>query len=127
MGPLETLQQRISGFAGYATSDARRLADEQVRAYVGERLAALPSERMDALAAEDRERYDRVLLRCEFLNQQAFAQLDRTCTQKQLDALAADDVRLVEAAERLASGDLPQVLKEMESAFDDRDAAMTAP
>jgi hypothetical protein len=72
VGALENIRARIGDFAGYDDDDRRRLADEQIRAYVGERLAALPAVDVDTLPAQERARYDRVLLRAEFLNQQAF-------------------------------------------------------
>ncbi len=78
MDALSQIKALISDFAGYAGDEQRRLADEQIRAYVGERLAALPGAHLDALGPDQRARYDRVLLLCEFMNQAALDALKKT-------------------------------------------------
>lgn len=127
MGALDTIRARIGDFAGYDDDDRRRLADEQIRAYVGERLAALPAVDVDTLPAEERARYDRVLLRAEFLNQHAFRSFEDDATPERIAALLAADEQLVEAAKELEQVQGPVldgVLERLEQAFDRRDAAM---
>jgi hypothetical protein len=113
----EQMQSVIGGFAGYQDEEHRRISDEQIRAFVGERLVALPAATVDALSGDDLARYERLLMRCEFVNQLAFTRFKDASAQEWLDAVAAADLRLVSAAQ---TGDLAQI----ESAFDRRDAAM---
>lgn len=124
MPVYDGIKSRIANFAGYDTEEGRRLADEQIRAYVGERLAAIP---LDGLDAATREAYDRALLRCEFLNQQAFVAFESCATPAQIDAVIGRDVRLLDAADRLADdGELDTRIADIDRAFLDRDAAMSA-
>ena len=105
----------------------RRVSDEQIRAFVGEQLAELPVD-VDALAAEERARYDRLLLRCEFINQASFREFDHRSTPERIAALQAADAELTAAARELEHAQhdtLGEILKRIEEAFDKRDAAMT--
>jgi hypothetical protein len=63
--PIE-VRSAIPGYAGHGDVAARRLSDQQVRAWVGERLAAL-RERLplDGATAE----FDDAILHCEFGDQ----------------------------------------------------------
>jgi hypothetical protein len=125
---LENIRSRIGDFAGYDTETSRRIADEQVRAFVGERLAALPAVEIDALPAGERAVYDRVLLRAEFMNQIAFRAFEERPVNKRIAALLQADDELIAAANELAraEGDvLDGILQRLERAFDRRDAAMT--
>lgn len=113
----------------YREEENRRIADERIRAYVGERLAEIPSDRLEGLSAEQRERYDRLLLRCEFLNQAAFHTFLRDPTAEAKTALASADEQLKSAADALVDGSraIDQVFNDIEAAFDNRDAAMQHP
>jgi hypothetical protein len=115
MENLETIRSAIGNFAGYESEDARRIADEQIRAFVGERLAALPADTLEALSATDRAAYDRILLRCEFINQGAFADFEHDPTPERIAALLAADAELITSIQ-----DFPR----LEAAFDKRDAVM---
>jgi hypothetical protein len=111
----------------YREEEDRRLADERIRAYVGERLAQLPPERVEMLAPEQRERYDRLLMRSEFLNQAAFHAFLRDPAPEAKAALALADEQLKAAADELAangSSAIEVALQKIEAAFDQRDAAM---
>jgi hypothetical protein len=95
----ELIQVRtaIPGYAGFDDVSARRLSDQQVRAWVGERLAAL-SERLplgDAASA-----FDDALLHCEFGDQRVIKALDdsRFATPELAARLEAEDGRLLTAA-----------------------------
>lgn len=121
-------RRRRSVVVGYEEQQQRRESDEQIRAFVGERLAELPAADVDAFSPEERGRYDRVLLRCEFLNQQSFRVFDLEPTPERLAAVQNADAELKAAAEGLAGangGEIDQALKRIEEAFDKRDAAMT--
>lgn len=111
------IQSVIGSFAGYKDEEHRRTSDEQIRAFVGERLVALPAATVDALSGDERTRYERLLMRCEFVNQLAFARFKDAAADEWISAVAAADLRLISAAQ---TGDLAQI----ESAFDRRDAAM---
>lgn len=111
----EFLRERIPHYAGLNDAQARRLADEQVRAYAGERLAALRDG--GALSDGDRERLERLLMRAEFANQRAFRGFDELPTPEQIDAVCQADAELVKAVD--ASD-----FSALEAAFDRRDEAM---
>lgn len=127
MDALERIRSFIDGFAGYAEAEHRRISDEQIRAFVGEVLADLPAVEIDALAAEERACYDRVLLRCEFINQDVFRTFDSDPTPQRVEATLIADVAVVEAAQALCGIEtvsLNGVLVQLSQAFDRRDAAM---
>ena len=129
MGVLEQIKDRIGSFAGYQTGEGRRLADEQIRAFVGERLSALPAESLDALGVDDRSLYDRALLRCEFLNQAVFAGFEAEPTPVRIEALLDADARLLDAAGKLPQApaqELPALFAAIEAALGQRESAMKA-
>lgn len=127
MEALERIRSIISGFAGYDEAPQRRLSDEQIRGFVGEVLAELPAVEIDALTAEERSCYDRVLLRCEFVNYDVFRVFDGDPTPERVLATLIADVDVIEmacvlreAAEQRPNG----TLGALSEAFDKRDAAM---
>jgi hypothetical protein len=112
----------------YQDEHQLRVADERIRALVGERLAELPAVEVDSLTPEERARYDRVLMRCEFANQIALHEFEKHITPERIAALQKADQELASAAkdlESVRSGVLDGVLKRIEDLFDRRDAAMT--
>lgn len=102
MESLERIGSFIRGFAGYGDAGRRRVSEEQVRAFVGEMLAELPALDIDNMSPDERSCYDRVLLRCEFVNQDAFRIFDSHPTPQRIDATLSADVDIVEAAGALA-------------------------
>jgi len=127
MEALERIRSFIEGFAGYEAAEQRRLSDEQIRAFVGEVLAQLPAVEIDNLPEGERSCYDRVLLRCECINQEVFRIFDSDPTQERITATLIADVKVVEAATALRevkSVTLNGVLVQLSEAFDLRDAAM---
>lgn len=127
MDALERIRSIIDGFAGYAEPGPRRLSDEQIRAFVGEVLAQLPAVEIDGLAAAERAYYDRVLLRCEFINYDVFRIFDGDPTAARIEATLAADLEVVEAAAALremTGVTLDGVIVRLSDAFDKRDAAM---
>jgi len=117
MGALESIRSEIVDFAGYGSEAQRRKADEQVRAFVGQVLAEVPDADVDALAPAERDTYDRVLLRCEFMNQQAFAKFEYDATDRQIAAVSDADAALLRAAQT-------KDLAALQEALDRRDSAM---
>jgi len=124
MSSLDEIRAEIPDFPGCEGEMECRTSDEQVRSYVGERLAALPP---DALSPEDKTLYDNVLFRCEFMNQDAFRIFDEDRNEKRIETVLAADAALVAAAKMLdASGaKTGDALKAISEAFDRRDAAMS--
>jgi hypothetical protein len=75
----------VPGYAGHADAAARRLSDQQVRAFVGEILTDL----QDRLPVGDsRERYETLLMRCEFADQHVIRAIEEDRFAK-ADAVAA--------------------------------------
>ena len=114
---LERIRSDISDFAGYDNEEQRRLADEQIRAFVGEALASMADGDVEALGPGLREIYDRMLLRSEFMNQQAFARFAQDATMEKIAAVMAADAALIEAIKAMD-------LAMLDRAFDARDDAM---
>lgn len=127
MDASEVLKEKLPGFAGYAQMEQRRLTDGEVRAYLGERLAAI-SVRL-APAGSTAERLDALILRTEFTNQIAFRGYENaTLDPGRTEAIASTDLATVELADR-ADGVfnvdmLPSYLDAAEAALNARDRAM---
>ena len=87
----------IPGYAGHADAAARRRSDQQVRAWVGERLAAL-RDRLPLDGATDA--FDDAILHCEFGDQGVIKALEgsRFGDPEPAAAVAAEDARLLAAA-----------------------------
>src|SRR5436305_9737446 len=98
MSALEVIRADIPDFPGCEGEMECRLSDEQVRSYVGERLAALDAGQ---LAAEEKQLYDRVLYRSEFMNQEAFRIFDENRDEKRIAAVLDADAALIAAAKTL--------------------------
>jgi hypothetical protein len=116
----------VPGYAGHADARARRLSDQQVRAWVGEMLAELRG-RLPADGPADR--LDALMMRCEFSDPHVIhAVEDERFGQPELvELVEACDRRLIEAARngRTAdAADLGALLDGLERAFDERAAAI---
>jgi hypothetical protein len=113
-------------FSNYETEEQRGIGDEQVRAFVGERLAELPAVEIDSLSVEQRALYDRVLLRCEFANQLAVAKFSHHATPQSIAKTHEADMEIIAAAREInvQHATLDDTLKRLEEAFDKRDKAM---
>jgi hypothetical protein len=126
MDALEALRAKISGFPGFEDPQARRLSDEEVRAYLGEALAALGEGlNPDGPVAE---RYGATLVRAEFMNQAAFHIFETACLDDaQTAAMATADLAAVELADRANSVDaesLGAYLDAVNAALDGRERIM---
>jgi len=118
----------IPGYAGHADTHARRLADQQVRAWVGERLAAL-RERLPLDGAT--EVFDDVIFHCEFGDQHVIKALEdaRFGEAAPSAALEAADDRLLVAAasaDTIDGAGLPAFLAGLRDAFAQRTATIVA-
>jgi hypothetical protein len=122
MNAIEEIRADIPDFPGCEGEEECRLSDEQVRSYVGERLAALP---LDQLSEADKSLYENVLFRCEFMNQEAFRVFDEDRSEGRINAVLQADAALIAAAKKLdPSGPPRDALEAINDAFDYRDAAM---
>jgi hypothetical protein len=104
------------------------LSDQQVRAFVGEILTDL----QDRLPVDDaRERYDTLLMRCEFADQHVIRAIEEDRFAKPDAAAAVEeyDRKLAaagEACRTVDAGGLASCLDALEHAFADRVAGIEA-
>ena len=100
MTDLEVLTSRVPGYAGYADDDSRHEVDKQMRAFLGEALAAA----RDRVKPEGAiaERLDGLLMRCEFSDQRVIRAADHARFEDALVRRIHElDRRLLECADRL--------------------------
>ena len=127
---LADIRTRVPDFAGYADESTRRLADEQIRAIVGEALALLHFNHEEYFnTPEVTDIYDRLILRCEFTNHQVFKEFEyETLGDEKKLAIARADEALIDTALRAQSVTADQLagyLGDLEKGFDERDAVLT--
>jgi hypothetical protein len=118
----------VPGYAGHADARARRLSDQQVRAWVGEMLANL-RERVPADGYS--ERLEALLMQCEFSDQHVIKAIeDDRFAQPELVELVEDcDRKLIAAANpgpKTAPDGVPALLEALETAFKERSEAIEA-
>ena len=100
MTDLESLRQRIAGYADYANADSRHQVDKQIRAYLGEALSEA-RERLKPVEALV-ERIDGLILRCEFSDQRVIKAADHArFDQALIDRVHELDREIVECADRI--------------------------
>ena len=100
MTDLESLRQRIAGYADYANADSRHQVDKQIRAYLGEALSEA-RERLKPVEALV-ERIDGLILRCEFSDQRVIKAADHARFDRALiDRVHEVDREIVESADRI--------------------------
>jgi hypothetical protein len=116
MTDLEYLESRIPGYADYADDSARHEVDKQIRAYLGESLAAARDRLNPAGALLDR--LDGLLLRCEFSDQRVIRAADHARFGEVLvDRVHQLDREIVECADRSrAAGSLDELATELDTA-----------
>jgi hypothetical protein len=128
MASMEALRAKIPQFPGYGEENARRIADELIRSYLGEALALLDERHPEYFANHDH--YEALLLRTSFMNQAAFkafeyAAIDGDLEQKLVD----EDMAVVEVADKASTIDasgLDAYLDQIAAALDRRDKTMVA-
>ncbi len=113
-------------FSRYETEEQRGIADEQLRAFVGERLVELPSVELENLTGDVRAVYDHVLLRCEFANEEVIKKFGHFATPRAIEQTQAVDREIIAAASDLGNNSAPldETLRRLEEAFEKRDKAM---
>ncbi|PZR58350.1 MAG: hypothetical protein DLM50_04365 [Candidatus Meridianibacter frigidus] len=124
------IKGRIADFAGYGDAPSRRASDEQVRAVLGEALALLRARHGEYFTAEDSALYDDLILQCAFMNQQVFKDFEYAALDDARKAEVAQcDRNLVDLAGRAGSvgaDSLAGYLKELKTAFEQRDSVLTS-
>lgn len=122
MSALDDIKAEIPDFPGCEGEEECRRSDEEVRSYVGERLAALGGN----VPAEQKDVYEALLLRCEFMNQEAFKIFDEDRSEQRIAAVLDADAAVIKAAKPLdKSANLGETLAAIRDALDRRDAAMS--
>jgi hypothetical protein len=127
---LVDIRTKVPDFAGYQDEVTRRLADEQIRAIVGEALALTHEKHNDYFDdGEATEIYDRLILRCEFTNQAVFKFFEyEQLSGEQRTAIArADNALIAKAleAQTVSKEQLVEYLHQLEAAFETREKALT--
>jgi len=126
MDALTKIRAKINDFPGYGSETDIARSDEETRAYVGERLAAL-RERLGADAVA--QTLDPLIQRSAFANQQILASLERPDIHPGSEiAIDEADLVLLDLADTAASVDseqVPEYAAKVTAAFDARDAALT--
>jgi len=127
MEHLQILGAKIAGFPGYADEDARRRSDELVRSYLGEALATL-ADRLRPLDGTVETRLGDLVMRSAFTNQEAYESYEERARESPgFDAMAAADVRTIEAADAAPSVEaagMAAYLDRVSQVLDARDAVM---
>jgi hypothetical protein len=128
MNDLEALRDRIPSYAGYADETSRHLADQQIRAWAGERLAKL-DVRLALSKSDLAAKYERMLFACEFGDPALLLTLEkREFDEAELSEVYRIDRAIVEAALNLESAELPavsEILDQLATLFKDRVAVIS--
>ena len=125
MDDLEALRAEIPGYAGYSDAEARHLVDKQLRAWVGERLAALEG-RLGLSSGPLASAYEHLISECEFSDPHVMRELEERKFDDSDQALIYRlDRRLMETADRAPTIDAQaaaEYLSELEHLFSSRSA-----
>ena len=125
---VSVLRALLPAYAGHDSVAARRLSDQQVRAFAGETLVGV----QDRVPLGDLQtRFDALVIRCEFGDQHVILALENG------DFAAPEAVALVEGCDRVLveaaarggtvdAGGLETFIGDVERALDARVAAVTA-
>ncbi len=122
------LRAVIPDYAGYHDLDAQRLADRQVRAFLGESLIELRDwDLPEAVAA----RLETLIEHCEFGDQRVIRAIERAgLSQPDREATVEEhDRRVIDLAQRaatIAPAAADGYIADLEAAFADRNATILA-
>jgi hypothetical protein len=125
---VSALRELIPDYAGHADAPARRLSDQQVRAWAGESLVDV-QERLGLGA--DSGRFEKLLLRCEFGDYYVIKALEdaRFGAEDTSAAVERYDRNVVAAAaeaKTLTAAGLDAFVAGLERALDERAAGVSA-
>ncbi len=126
MDSLTKIRAKINDFPGYGNETDIARSDQEIRAYAGERLAALQERlREEPEAAESLEP---LIERAAFANQRVLAPLERPDIHPLAESAVIEaDLNLLELADTAMSIDVSQLGDyegRISAAFDARDAAI---
>jgi len=126
MGVLDRIRAKINDFPGYGSEPDLITSDEELRAYVGERLVAL-RDRLDQERPGTDDQLQSLVVRSAFANQRALAPLE--WSRESVDGsglLDADEalLDLADAASTVTATQLDAYVARVTAAFDARDAAL---
>ncbi len=126
MDALTKIRAKINDFPGYGAETDITRSDEETRAYLGERLAALQERLNEAPAAV--QSLDPLIQRAAFANQRILAPLELPDIHPLAESAVAEaDLTLLELADTAADVDSSQLrdyAARVAAAFDARDAAL---
>jgi len=127
MDDFTALRERLPGYPGYGDRSSRHLADQEVRAALGEALAAARERLVPTGATADA--LDALLLRCEFSDQRLVRSAELAHVDDTIAAHAvALDRRVITLADRVAAAadaaTLDAAIADANTLFDERIAAL---
>lgn len=125
---VSAMRDLIPAYAGHADTIARRLSDQQVRAWTGEALVDL-QDRLPLGGLQDR--FDKLLFHCEFGDQHVIRAVEHDYFGEPAAAATVEkhDAELIAAAARsktVAADGLEGLIGDLERAFEDRAAGVAA-
>jgi len=128
---MEDIKTNVTDCAGYGKENTRRLADEQIRAVVGEAVALLHDRHADFFSSgEMAEQYDAMIMRCGFTNQVVFKEFEyEVLDEDHLVRIAqADEALMAKAVQApdVTAESVAGYFADLQAAFDTRDAALTS-
>jgi hypothetical protein len=123
---VTALHESIPGYGGHANAQGRRLSDQQVRAWTGESLVDL-RDRLDVTPVSDR--FEALLMRCEFGDQHVIKALENNHFAEpgaatKIEELDGRLVATATGARTVTAEGLEGFIGDLERAFDDRATAV---
>lgn len=123
MANLVELRGRIPSYAGYNDAENRHLADQQLRAWVGERLAALDG-RLGLSSGDLASGFELLLRTCEFGDPRILMELEkRDFDAAELADVYRTDLEIIDFAQRsdaIETADAPAFLDRLQRFFAER-------
>jgi len=118
------LRAHIPDYAEYTDEATRHDTDMRIRAYVGERLAALQQRLAGKLEPATVQQIEALLLRCQFTDQAFTKHLEHaTLNETVVAALLRADRTTIELADRLpdvTAAEAPALIESLDAQFDRR-------
>ena len=127
MEALDQIRASIPDFEGYDDETSRAHSDELIRSYLGERLADFEYAH-SAWLGGNRDAFNRLVLRCEFVDQEAFKPFEHaSANDPRIPRLLDADLQVISLADRLPALDpaeVPAFVQRANELLDARDALM---
>lgn len=126
MDVLDRIRAKINDFPGYGSEADLVKSDEEVRAYVGVRLAEL-RDRLSAEGPDAEDALQRLVVRAAFANQRALAPLEWSRASIEGSGVLDADAALLDLADAACTLEPAQCdgfVARITAAFDARDASL---